>query len=235
MRRLVTIGCALALFATIITLASCGGGASMGVRQLVAITVQPRNAQAIEPGGTVPFTATGTFDHAPITQTDLPVAWASSDSNLATIDPNTGIATCLAEGGPITMTASAAGKGGAIHAAGTLACQVSPNPVVSLDPPVLGFTCSLQGVVCSCTPPRTATLTNVGGATLAIDSIVTVNGFFSQSNTCGASVEAGQSCAITVTFHPNGIGGFLGEVKVTDNAANSPQALDLGGSASCLR
>lgn len=234
MQRPVTIGCALALFAAILTLASCGGGAGMGVRQLVAITVQPGNGQAIEPGGTVPFTATGTFDQAPITQTNLSAQWASSDSNVATIDPNTGIATCLAEGGPITMTASAAGKGGTVHAAGTLACQVSPNPVVSLDPPVLGFTCSLQGLACSCTPPETATLSNVGGATLVIDSIVTVNGFFPQSNTCGTSIEPGQSCAITVTFHPNAIAGFLGEVKVTDNAANSPQALDLGGSASCV-
>jgi Bacterial Ig-like domain (group 2) len=215
-------------------LASCGGGAGMGLRQLVAITVQPGNGQAIEPGGTVSFTATGTFDQAPITQTDLHAEWASSDSSVVTIDPNTGIATCLAVGGPISVTASAAGKGGTVLGSGTLACQVSPDPLVNLDPPVMGFTCSLQGVVCSCTPPQTATLTNVGGATLAIDSIVTVNSFFSQSNTCSASVDAGQSCAITVTFHPNGIAGFLGEVKITDNAANSPQALDLGGSANCV-
>lgn len=206
----------------------------MGPRQLVAITVQPGNGQAIEPGGTVPFTATGTFDQAPITQTNLAVQWASSDSNVATIDPNTGIATCLAEGGPITMTASAAGKGGTVHAAGTLACQVSPNPVVKLDPTSLAFNCTEHFPVCSCTPPQTVTLTNVGGAALGIDSIVTDDSIFSQSNTCGASVDAGQSCAILVTFHPVVPVPPFHELKVTDNAADSPQGVLLGGTANCV-
>jgi hypothetical protein len=73
----------------------------------------------------VTFRATGTFDQAPTTQSSLPVQWASSDSNVASIDPNTGIATCLAVGGPITVTASATGKGGMIHSSGTLTCQLS--------------------------------------------------------------------------------------------------------------
>lgn len=238
MQRLVTIGCALSLFATIITLGSCGGGAGMGVRQLVAITVQPGNGQAIEPGGTVAFTATGTFDQAPITQTDLPVQWASSDSNVATIDPTAGIATCLAEGGPITMTASAAGKGSTVHAAGTLACQVSPNPVVKLDPTALIFLCSIHlGGACGCTGPQTATLTNVGGATLAIDSILKGNvndGFFSESNSCGASVEAGQSCAISVSILPKLLGDDSDELKITDNAAGSPHVVSLFATVNCV-
>jgi hypothetical protein len=238
MRRLVTIGCALALFATIITLTSCGGGVGMGLRQLVAITVQPGNGQAIEPGGTVPFTATGTFDQAPITQTDLSVAWTSSDSSVATIDPNTGIATCLAEGGPITMTASAVGKGGTVHAAGTLACQVSPNPVVKLDPTTLVFVCRPDLIgACGCSGPQRATLTTVGGATLAIDSIVIAQDhFFSQSSTCGTSVEAGQSCAITVAWSHHFTTGFgdRGQVDVTDNAGDSPQTVGLSATANCV-
>jgi hypothetical protein len=109
-------------------LASCGGsGATIGVgtRQLIGVAVQPRSSQAVVPNGTVTFSATGTFDQAPTTQLSLPVQWASSDSNVASIDPNTGIATCLAVGGPITVTASAAGKGGMIHGAGALTCQLA--------------------------------------------------------------------------------------------------------------
>src|SRR5215469_1120169 len=117
-------------------LASCGGG---GPRQLIGISVQPVSGQAIVPDGTVPFSATGTFDQAPTTQANLPVQWTSSDSTIATIDPNTGIATCLVVGGPITVTASARGKGGAVRGSSTLACQLSPNPVVKLDPATLGF------------------------------------------------------------------------------------------------
>jgi hypothetical protein len=237
MQRLVTIGYALALFATIIV-ASCGGGAGMGLRQLVAVTVQPGNGEAIAPDGTVPFSATGTFDQAPTTQTNLPVQWASSDSNVATIDPNTGIATCLAVGGPITVTASAAGKGGMVHGPGTLACQISPDPVVKLDPTGVGFLCIYHFPVCSCTPPQTVTLTNVGGATLSIDSIAIVqsNTSFYQSSTCGTSVDSGQSCAISVGWRQHLTSGFgdRGQVEVNDNAGDSPQVVVLSGKAECI-
>src|SRR5262249_12786786 len=112
-------------------LASCGGG---GPRQLIGVSVQPVSGQAIAPDGNVPFSATGTFDQTPTTQANLPVQWTSSDSTIATIDPTMGFATCLAVGGPITVTASAAGKGGTVHGSAALTCQLSPDPVVKLDP-----------------------------------------------------------------------------------------------------
>jgi hypothetical protein len=109
-------------------LASCGGGgASIGQpRQLIALAVQPSPASAVQ-GGTVTFQATGTFDQAPTTQSNLPVQWASSDSSVVTIDPGTGIATCVVVGGPINITASAAGKGGMVAGSGTLTCRVRSN------------------------------------------------------------------------------------------------------------
>lgn len=48
-------------------------------RQLITLTVQPANADAIAPGGTAPFTAAGTFDQSPIAETNVPVQWSSSD------------------------------------------------------------------------------------------------------------------------------------------------------------
>jgi hypothetical protein len=123
--RVVSILCEVGSLASLgIVLASCGGG-GIGTRQLIGVSVQPGSGQALAPNGTVTFSATGTFDQAPTMQSSLPVQWASSDSNVASIDPNTGIATCLAVGGPITVTASAAGKGGMIHGSGTLTCQLS--------------------------------------------------------------------------------------------------------------
>lgn len=128
--RVVSILCEVGSLASLgMVLASCGGGGGAtiggGTRQLIGVSVQPGSGQAVAPNGTVTFSATGTFDQAPTTQSSLPVQWASSDSNVASIDPNTGIATCLAVGGPITVTASAAGKGGMIHGSGTLTCQLS--------------------------------------------------------------------------------------------------------------
>jgi hypothetical protein len=128
-RRVVSSLCEVGSLASLcMVLASCGGGAAtigVGTRQLIGVGVQPRSTQAVAPNGTVTFSATGTFDQVPITQSSLPVQWASSDSNVASVDPNTGIATCLAVGGPITVTASAAGKGGMIHGAGALTCQLA--------------------------------------------------------------------------------------------------------------
>ena len=115
----------LAITASItVMLASCGGGASIGQpRQLIALAVEPSPASAVL-GGTVSFLASGTFDQAPTTQSNLPVRWASSDSSVVTIDPGTGIATCVLVGGPINITASAAGKGGTVAGSGTLTCRV---------------------------------------------------------------------------------------------------------------
>jgi hypothetical protein len=113
-------------------LAGCGSGgqATIGAqRQLVSIAVQPSDADAFLPSGTVPFGASGTFDQAPTTQTNLPAHWASSDSTVATIDANNGLATCVTSGGPITITASAPGRGGMLVGSATLTCMVS-TPLV---------------------------------------------------------------------------------------------------------
>jgi len=104
-------------------LAGCGGREP---RQLIALDVQPSNAAAVTPRGTTPFSATGTFDQAPTTQTNLTVQWASSDSSIATVAAN-GIATCVAIGAPVRVIASAAGKGGTVHDSGMLTCVAPPR------------------------------------------------------------------------------------------------------------
>jgi len=77
---------------------------------------------------------------------------------------------------------------------------------------------------------QTNTLTNGGTVALSITSIVAA-GDFTQTNDCGASLAAGTSCSITVTFTPTARGPRPGTLTVTDNAADSPQVATLGGSA----
>src|SRR5256886_2215766 len=48
-----------------------------------------------------------------------------------------------------------------------------------------------------------------------------------QTNTCGTSVAAGANCAISVTFTPTATGTRTGAITITDNAAGSPQSVNL--------
>lgn len=115
------------LIAFAVAAANCGGGgATFMPRQLVALSVQPSPANVVQ-GGTVTFTATGTFDQAPTTQANFTAQWASADPNIATIDPDTGLATCVGFGGPINVTATAPGRGGSVTGAGMLTCRLRPN------------------------------------------------------------------------------------------------------------
>jgi hypothetical protein len=96
---------------------------------------------------------------------------------------------------------------------------------VSLSPTTLTF--SSQTVDTPSTP-QTVTLTNTGSGPLTVVS-VTTTGDYSQTNTCGISVAAGATCAISVVFTPTTSGTRRGTVVVTDNATNSPQSVTLTG------
>lgn len=77
--------------------------------------------------------------------------------------------------------------------------------------------------------PQTVTVTNVSSHSAAFASIAT-SGDFSQSNTCPATLNAGQNCTITATFKPTAAGTRNGSVTLTDNCPGSPtQTIALSG------
>ncbi|HXM99991.1 MAG TPA: SBBP repeat-containing protein [Candidatus Dormibacteraeota bacterium] len=98
-------------------------------------------------------------------------------------------------------------------------------PVVGLAPANLAFGGQF---LTTTSAAQSVTLTNNGNTALAITSIV-VTGDFAQTNTCGASVAAGATCAISVTFTPTVIGSRTGTLTITDNASGSPRAVPLTG------
>ncbi|MFC0432127.1 choice-of-anchor D domain-containing protein [Kutzneria buriramensis] len=75
---------------------------------------------------------------------------------------------------------------------------------------------------------QTVTLTNSGTAAAAISGITT-SGDFRQTNACGASVAAGASCTVSLTFTPAASGTRTGTLTVTSNAGNSPTTVALTG------
>jgi len=95
----------------------------------------------------------------------------------------------------------------------------------TLTPTSLSFGAQVENTTSAAKP---VTLKNTGSTTLTINSIG-VSGAFAQTNNCGATLAAGHTCTINVTFTPTTTGPFSGTLTVTDNATNSPQTTSLSG------
>ncbi len=121
-----------------------------------------------------------------------------------------------ATGSPQTMSLSGTGT-------------AAPLPVASLSPSSLSF----SATVGTTSAAQTVTLSNTGKAPLAITGISAPSsplmGLFNETSNCGASLPAGASCTISVTFTPATTGSFTGNILVTDNATGSPQTMSLSG------
>jgi len=107
--------------------------------------------------------------------------------------------------------------------------KISPAsgvPVVGLSPTSLTFG---PLPLNSTSAPQTITLTNNGGASLSISSVVPSGDFTITDNTCVATILAGSNCTFGVTFTPTVAGNRSGTITVTDNASGSPQTVSLTG------
>jgi Flp pilus assembly secretin CpaC/tetratricopeptide (TPR) repeat protein len=94
---------------------------------LKSIAVTP-SSRAIAVGTSLQFTAVGTFSDGSTQNVTSAVAWASSETSVATINPSSGLATAVAAGSTsITATQGAAGSPVAI-AIGTVDSLNNSNP-----------------------------------------------------------------------------------------------------------
>lgn len=86
--------------------------------------------------------------------------------------------------------------------------------------------------------PISFTITNKAAkAALSISSIAvtgTDTDDFTQTNTCGSSLAAGASCAISVTFQPGVGGARTANISITDSDPSSPQTVALAGAGTTL-
>src|SRR5439155_24325153 len=111
----------------------------------------------------------------------------------------------------------------AVSLAGTGSTPVTLSPTtLNLGTVALGNTSAT----------KTVTLTNRENIPLNFSSILATAGFAVASNTCGASIAAGATCTVGVTFSPTATGAATGTLTFTDDAANSPQAVSLAGTGS---
>ena len=122
----------------------------------------------------------------------------------------------------LSVTDNAAGSPQSVALSGT---GVSAVAQVALSPSSLTFGGLTPGTISAA---QQVTLANSGNAVLSISSI-TATGDFSETNNCGASLVAGATCTISVTFAPTAGGTRTGTLSVADNAAGSPQLVSLSG------
>jgi hypothetical protein len=79
-------------------------------------------------------------------------------------------------------------------------------------------------------PPQVITLANTGNLTLKLSGVGIVGTDatdFAQTNTCGATLNAGANCLIKVTFTPTAQGSRNAAVAISDNGPGSPQMVKL--------
>jgi hypothetical protein len=81
---------------------------------------------------------------------------------------------------------------------------------------------------------QTATVTNVGGQTVTITSVVSSNSgeFPIVSSTCSGAIGAGASCQVNMRFQPTATGARSTTVTVTSTGTGSPQSFSASGTGS---
>src|SRR5712691_9327862 len=107
-------------------------------------------------------------------------------------------------------------------------CSALTTRAQTLTPTSLSFG---NWVVQTTSTPKAIVLKNTTTVPLAVSSI-SVSGDFGQTSTCPiapATLAAGGSCKISLTFTPTVLGVRTGTLTVSDNASNSPQTAPLSG------
>jgi len=76
---------------------------------------------------------------------------------------------------------------------------------------------------------KTVTLKNSGTAPLVVKRMSVDGTFTISANTCGAVLDVGETCRVSVTFMPRVSGKVAGTLTFSDDASNSPQVVLLWG------
>lgn len=129
----------------------------------------------------------------------------------------------------LTLTTNAANNGGSATISMAGSAAAAPVPVVSLSTTSLTMDQTLQN---TSSAAKTVTLHNTGTGALSISSVASSVSQFSVTHTCGASVAAGASCTLSVTFTPTAVQSYSGTINIVSNASTSPNQISVTGAGS---
>jgi lysophospholipase L1-like esterase len=128
--------------------------------------------------------------------------------------------------GTLTIASSFSGGSVAVALNGTGAAAVASTPVAVVSPTSLSFASQAVG---SRSTTQVVSLKNTGNTSLT-NIAVSISGDFSETNTCGTSLAAAASCAITVSFSPTAAAQRTGALQIASNYSGSPSTVPLSGS-----
>jgi len=103
------------------------------------------------------------------------------------------------------------------------------TPTVTLSATKISFPATTVGTASG---SQSVTMTNTGSVAVSISSIAlsgTNASSFVFANSCGTSLAAGANCSIHGHFAPTAGSALSATITITDNAGNSPQTIELGG------
>ncbi|MDP3859736.1 MAG: choice-of-anchor D domain-containing protein [Stagnimonas sp.] len=99
------------------------------------------------------------------------------------------------------------------------------QPAVTVSPASLDFGSLPLGSSAN----RSLSLSNSGSSTLNLSALAVSPSAYALSHNCPASLAAGASCGLTVSFTPDRSGSISGLLTLQSNAASSPDQLALSG------
>lgn len=190
-------------------------------------------------GASVTFTATLGGGSGPTGSVEF-LDGASAISGCAAVAVANSSAACSTSAlgvGSHSITASYSGDANFTAATSSVITQTvqpAPAPQAALSPASLAFGGESMGTT---SPAQTITLTNTGTGTLSVSGITVSDSQFAQANDC-ASLAAGASCTITVTFTPVAAAGALNStvpasatLSVASNSVSGTASATLSGAA----
>jgi CSLREA domain-containing protein len=181
---------------------------------------------------TATATATRTATATPTsTATATPTATSTSTATATPTATSTSTATATATATATTTATSTA----TASATATLTPTATPTPVavtLKIKPKSLKFPKTKVG-----TPSKSKTVKVSNpqgkkkhpGISVLIEMVTDNPGVFTQTNNCPASLAAGSSCTIMVTFTPSAAMKQTGTLTITDNAQGGEQTVQLSG------
>jgi hypothetical protein len=126
--------------------------------------------------------------------------------------------------GTLTVVGNAAGGPRTVQLVAR--AQPQPVPVIRVSPGLMGFG---ERQIGSQSATQRVTVSNVGGASAAIERFDLGPDYVIAANGCGSALAAQQSCTIDLALRPVGFGPRTGRLDILTNAEGSPHTVNLSG------